>query len=87
VACGGGMSASAADQQVAQLITLYKENREKFVIQKQEIQDEKGCGRAKALREAIERKEKAAAMSPDKTDDITMVRMELVQAAEVCASK
>jgi hypothetical protein len=89
VACGGStaLSKDAAQQQVSQLITLYKENRTKFVSQKQEIEQAKDCGRATSLKAAIDDIAKQAAMSPEKTDDITAVQMELTQAETTCKSK
>jgi len=87
VACGGGLTKEAASQQVEQLITLYKENRPKFVVQKQEIVQAGSCDRAVKLREAIGEKAAAAAMSPENSETITLVKMELEQAEKDCLAK
>ncbi len=86
-ACGGGMTKEAADQQVDQLITLYQENRPKFVVQKQEIVQADDCDRAEKLRASIDEKAKAAAMSPENTQVVTAVQMELQQAEKDCKAK
>ncbi len=81
------LSPDAAREQVNQLMTLYKENKPKFVVQKQEIEQDKNCDRATALREAIDKIAKDAAMSPDNTADITAMQMELTQAEKTCLAK
>ena len=88
-ACGGStaLSKDVAQQQVSQLMTLYKDNREKFVVQKQEIEQAKDCGRATSLKQAIDDMAKQAAMSPENTDTITAVQMELDQAEKTCRAK
>ncbi len=87
-ACGGSkLSKDAARQQVDQLIALYEQNRPKFVMQKQEIEQDKSCDRATALRQAIDDKAREAAMSPTNTDTITLVKMELKQAEKTCRAK
>ena len=68
-------------------MTLYKDNREKFVVQKQEIEQAKDCGRATSLKQAIDDMAKQAAMSPENTDTITAVQMELDQAEKTCRAK
>lgn len=89
LACGaiscGGMSREAARQQVDQLMVLYQENRPKFVLQKQEI--ERDCGRATALREAVQEKDREQALSPEKNETLTLVKMELEQAEKTCLSR
>jgi hypothetical protein len=87
-ACGGSkMSKGEAQAQLDQLTTLYQENRPKFVSQKQEIVQADSCDRASALREAADDKAKAAAMSPENTDTITAVQMEMAQAEKDCLAK
>ncbi len=81
------MSPDQAKAQVQQLMALYKENKPKFVVQKQEIQQADDCGRATALREAIDAIAAEAAMSPEDTESITMVQMELQQAEKGCLEK
>jgi len=85
--CGGAMGQSEARQQVSQLITLYKENRAKFVVQKQEIVQASSCSRATALRQAADSLVAEAAMSPDDATPVTMVQMELKQAEKDCFAK
>lgn len=86
--CGGPkLSKDAARQQLEQLMTLYQENRPKFVVQKQEIAQDADCSRATALREAADEKARAAAMSPENTQAVTMVQMELQQAEKACLAK
>lgn len=87
VACAGGMSQTEAKAQVQQLMTLYKENPAKFVVQKQEIIQSESCDWATALRTAIDEMAKQAAMSPEDTTPITMVQMELQQAERACLAK
>ncbi|MBI3178787.1 MAG: hypothetical protein HYZ27_03960 [Deltaproteobacteria bacterium] len=85
-ACGG-MSREAARREVQQLTVLYQENRPKFVVQKQEMIQAKSCERATALRAAADELVKEAAMSPSKDDTLTLVQMELNQAAKECRAK
>ncbi len=87
VACAGGLSESEARQQVSQLITLYQQNRAKFVEQKQQIVQDSSCARATALRGAADKLVREAAMSPDDTTQLTMVQMELAQAEKDCLAK
>jgi hypothetical protein len=88
ISCGGNkLSKDAARQQLEQLLVLYKENKPKFVAQKQEMEQDKSCDRATAVREAMDEKAAAAAMSPDKDETITMVKMELEQAEKTCKAK
>lgn len=85
--CAGGMSASEARQQVTQLITLYQENRAKFVEQKQQIVQAPSCDRATALKAAADKLVAEAAMSPENTQHITVIQMELAQAEKDCLAK
>lgn len=87
VACGGGMTAEQATREVDQLVALFKENRPKFVVQKQELEQASDCDRARKLRAAMDDKARAAAMSPEDTQVITMVQMELSQAEKNCLAK
>ena len=86
VACGG-MSKDEARRQVDQMLVLYKENRPKFVLQKRELETASSCSRATALRQAADDKIQAAAMSPDKDETTTLVKMELDQAEKTCLAK
>src|SRR4051812_40488874 len=86
-ACGGGMTKEQAGREVDQMLALYKDNRPKFVVQKQEIEQASDCDRASQLKQAIDEKAQAAAMSPDSTDTITAVQMELTQAEKTCRAK
>jgi hypothetical protein len=85
--CAAAMTPAQAKSQVQQLITLYEENKPKFVVQKQEIQQAGSCDRATALRTAIDEMAAEAAMSPEPTETITMVQMELQQAEKACLDK
>src|SRR5690348_15174122 len=86
-ACGGGMTKDQAARELDQLVTLFQENRPKFVVQKQEIEQASSCDRATKLREAVDERAKAAAMTPENTETITMVQMELTQAEKACLAK
>jgi hypothetical protein len=86
-ACSGGLTKEAAAKEVDQLVTLYTEARPKFVVQKQEIEQASDCDRATKLRAAIDDKARAAAMSPEGTETITAVQMELSQAEKTCLAK
>ncbi len=87
--CGGpkGMSPDEAKKQLQQLMVLYKENKPKFVIQKQQMQQAEDCSRSTALRVAIDKMAEEAAMSPEKTEGITAMQMELTQAEKACLEK
>ena len=87
--CGGStkLAPDVARQQVSQLSTLYKENREKFILQKQELEQAKDCGRSESLVKAAEDMIKDAAMNPESNDTLTVVKMELDQADKTCRSK
>jgi hypothetical protein len=85
--CGGSLSESEARDQVTQLITLYQDNQAKFVVQKQQIVQDKSCSRATALRKAIDKMAASAAMNPADTKEITVVQMELTQAEKGCLAK
>lgn len=87
VGCASSLTPAQAKQQVNQLITLYQENKPKFVVQKQEIQQADSCSRATALREAIDEIAQEAAMSPEPSETITLVQMELQQAEKACLDK
>ena len=81
------LSPDAAREQVNKLITLYKENKPKFVVQKQQLEQAEDCGRVTSLREAIDKIAEEAAMSPEDTEVITLVQMELQQAEKTCLQK
>jgi hypothetical protein len=83
----GGLSKEEAKKQVDQLVVLYQENRPKFVEQKQAIEQASSCGRATALREAVDDKVHEQAMSPEKNETLTLVQMELQQAEKTCRAK
>lgn len=87
--CGGKQQPATKDpmQEVQQLITLYEQARPKFVVQKQEMIQADDCGRATRLREAIDQMAADAAMSPEPSDTITKVQMELQQAEKECLAK
>ena len=87
--CGGStkLSPDAARQQVSQLTNLYKENREKFILQKQEMEQAKDCGRSDSLVKAADGMIKDAAMNPTSDDTLTTVKMELDQANQTCRNK
>lgn len=87
--CGGStkLAPDVARQQVSQLTTLYKENREKFILQKQELEQARDCGRSESLVVAADELIKEAAMSPESNDTLTVVKMELDQADKTCRSK
>ncbi len=76
-----------AQLELDQMVALFQENRPKFVLQKQALQDERGCTRAKALRAAADDRIKAKALSPERNEALTMVQMELVQAEKACLSR
>ncbi len=81
------MPREEAQRQLDQMLVLFQENRPKFVLQKQEIQQEKACTRAKGLRQAADDRVKAESMSPTRNENLTMVQMELVQAERACLSR
>ena len=85
--CASSLTPAQAKQQVQQLITLYEEAKPKFVVQKQELQQADSCDRATALREAIDAMAAEAAMSPEPSETITLVQMELQQAEKACLEK
>lgn len=87
IACAAKLTPDAAKAELKQLMTLYTDDRPKFVVQKQEIEQASDCSRAVALREAIDEMAKEAAMTPGDTMVITQVQMELVQAQQVCQAK
>ncbi len=82
----GGMTKQEAQRQVDQMMVLYQENRPKFVLQKQEL-EQGNCSRAAMLREAADDKVRAAAMSPERNETLTLVQMELAQAEKTCRSR
>lgn len=88
-ACSGpkAMGPDAARKHVEQLMVLYKEARTKFVIQKQEIIQADSCDRGTALKDAVVKMEEEANMSPQPSEDITKLRMELVEAEKLCLEK
>ncbi|MFC1610652.1 hypothetical protein ACFL6C_06825 [Myxococcota bacterium] len=81
------LSPAEAEAQVKQLMTLYDQNKPKFVLQKQELEQAGDCGRATSLRHAIDKMASKAAMSPEDTEMITLVQMELQQAEKTCLDK
>lgn len=85
--CASSLTPAQAKQQVQQLMTLYQENKPKFVIQKQEIEQADSCNRATALREAVDGMVADAAMSPESNETLTVVQMELQQAEKTCLDK
>lgn len=89
VACGGSQKPSPQDPkaEVQQLIRLYEEARPKFVVQKEEMIKADDCDRATRLRTAIDEMAAEAAMSPENSDTITKVQMELQQAERDCLAK
>ena len=87
VGCATSLTPAQAKAQVNQLITLYQENKPKFVVQKQELQQADSCSRATALREAIDEMAAEAGMSPEPSETITLVQMELQQAEKACLDK
>lgn len=89
VACGGAQKTPPRDPrtELQRLIALYEENRAKFVVQKEKLSSGEDCGRATRLRKEIDALAEEAAMSPDNTDTITLVQMELQQAEKDCLAK
>ena len=85
-ACGG-ISKQEASRQVDQLVVLYQENRPQFVVQKQQLEQASSCSRTSALREAVDDKVRATAMSPDQNETVKLVKMELEQAEKTCRAK
>lgn len=86
-ACGGNKASRDPMDEVKQLINLYENARPKFVVQKQQMIQASSCSRATRLRKAIDSMAEEAAMSPDNTDSITAVQMELQQAEKDCLDK
>jgi hypothetical protein len=86
-ACSGGMTKEQAAREVDQMIALYTDNRPKFVVQKEEMVKAGDCTRAEMLKAAIDDKARTAAMSPENTETITLVQMELAQAEKDCRAK
>jgi hypothetical protein len=81
------LAPDAAREQVKQLMVLFQENKPKFVLQKQELEQASDCGRATSLREAIDALVTEQALSPEKNETLTMVQMELSQAEKTCTSR
>ncbi len=81
------LTPDAARTQVQQLMVLFQENKPKFVIQKQELEQASDCGRATSLREAVDGLVQEQALSPEKNETLTMVQMELTQAEKTCKDK
>ena len=89
LACGGQQRPGVPDdpkKEVEMLMTLYKENRPKFVIQKQEMV-QGDCDRAERVKKAADEMVAAEAMSPTKNETLTIVQMELTQAEKDCHAK
>ncbi len=82
----GGMTKQEARKQVGQLVVLYQEDRNKFVLQKQEL-EQGNCTRAVMLRQAANDQIREQAMSPASNETLTLVQMELAQAEKTCRSR
>ena len=87
-ACGG-TRATAKDPaaELRQLTVLYQQARAKFVVQKQEMIQAEDCDRATRLRQAADDAAAEAAMSPENTQTVTLMQMELQQAEKECLAK
>ena len=88
-ACAGAPPRATPESrdEAQQLITLFKENRTKFVEQKQSLASGADCGHATQLRVAIDELAHEAGMNPENTDDVKKVQMELHEAEKTCQSK
>ena len=73
--------------ELKQLITLYEQDRPKFVVQKQNIIQESGCGRANRLRAAADTLASEAAMQPGDSSTIVKIQMEMQQAQKECEAR
>jgi hypothetical protein len=82
-----GMGADEARTQVQQLMTLYKDDRAKFVIQKQKLQQADSCADATALAQAAKKWEDEANMQPGDTMEVSQLHRELDEAEKVCRAK
>ena len=87
VGCAHSMSPQDARTQVESLMTLYKDDRTKFVIQKQKLQQASDCSAADALAEAAKKWEDEANMKPGDTMEVSQLSRELAEADKVCRSK
>jgi hypothetical protein len=89
--CGGSQKpANNEDQarkEMEQLIVLYKEDRPKFVVQLQQMEQEKGCARVTKMLKEINKMKEEADMKPGNSQDITIVQMEITEANKKCQAK
>ncbi|MCK5690298.1 hypothetical protein KAI87_13560 [Myxococcota bacterium] len=76
-----------AEDTVQKMLVLYKENKSKYIMQKQELQKMEDCGKITSLREAIDKMVKDASLDPEDTTHLTIMQMEMKQAEEVCLKK
>ena len=82
-----GMSPEAARQQVEQLMTLYRDDRTKFTLQKQHLQELKDCSEATSLRDAAKKWNDEANMQAGDSSDNFKLYSELDQAEKTCRAK
>jgi hypothetical protein len=87
--CAGSksMAPDEARAQVQRLMTLYKEDRTKFVIQKQKLQQADSCADATALAQAAKNLEDEANMQPGDTMEVSQLHRELDEAEKVCRAR
>ncbi len=89
VACGGQQRPGVPDdpkKELEMLMVLYKENRPKFVVQKEDMI--KGdCDRATRVRQAADDMVAEQSMMPEKNETLTLVQMELQQAEKACLER
>jgi len=85
----GASKATGKDpaEEVKQLMVLYRDARAKYVVQKQEIIQAESCDRATRLRQAVDKMADDAGMSPEPSEDVTLMKMELHQAEKDCLAK
>jgi hypothetical protein len=81
------MSEEQARSQVTNLMQLHNEAQAKYVLQLQELQQDKPCHRASYLREVATKMLKEANMRPGDTRSLTVVHMELTQAEKKCLGR
>lgn len=81
------MSATEARRQVEQLMTLYREDRAKFVLQKQHLQESKECSDVSALRDAAKQWNDEVNMQPGDSSDNFKLYSELDQTEKACREK
>lgn len=89
VACATSksMSPDEARHQVEQLMTLYREDRTKFTLQKQHLQELKDCSEATSLRDAAKKWNDEANTQPGNSEDNFKLYSELEQAEKTCRAK